>query len=420
MVPPRSVILARGLLLWKSMRSAPRSTMKFVAQFLIIWIGVAFSRVDAATAQFVVRNTNDDGAGSLRQAIVDANAHPNDQGPDLISFAIPGSGVNTILLASALPDITEAVLIDGWTQPGFNGAPLIELTATPGLTADGLRITGGSTIIRGLVINGFRYGIYANNGNNTVQGCYIGTNNTATQVAPNDYGIFSDQTSNNLIGGTTPTQRNIISGNRFNGVCFSAPNASNIQTTGNVIQGNYVGTDVSGTQALPNCTAGSTAGIFLISNNAKIGGLEPGAGNLVSGNAADGVSVTGSGILFAGNKVGVAISGKTALGNSGRGLFFASLNGTIGGTTPGAGNLVSGNGGGIRVESANDTIQGNIVGTDISGKIAPERWRGDYAWRRRPSLDRRKRSWCCQPDLRQPRPGNRLVRSQCIGSRSPY
>src|SRR5437868_10229157 len=274
------------------------------------------------------------------------------------------------MLGSALPDITEAVLIDGWTQPGFNGAPLIELTATPGLTADGLRITGGSTIIRGLVINGFRYGIYANNGSNTIQGCYIGTNNTATQVAPNDYGIFSDTTSNNLIGGTTGAARNIISGNRFSGVSFSEPNPSNIQTTGNVIQGNYVGTDVSGTLALPNCTAGgSSAGIFLISNNAKIGGLEPGAGNLVSGNAGDGVSSTGSGILFAGNKVGVAISGKTAVGNSGRGLFFASLNGTIGGTSPGAGNLVSGNGGGIRVESENDTIQGNIVGTDITGKI---------------------------------------------------
>src|SRR5207253_4035730 len=140
---------------------------------------------------------------------------------------------------------------------------------------------------------------------------------TATQVAPNDYGICSDQTSsNNLIGGTTPAQRNIISGNRFNGIHFPNPSNSSIQSSGNVIQGNYVGTDVSGTLALPNCTAaGSSAGIFLISNNAKIGGLEPGAGNLVSGNAADGVSATGSGILFAGNKVGVAISGKTALGN---------------------------------------------------------------------------------------------------------
>src|SRR5256885_1822524 len=127
--------------------------MKFPALFVATWIGLAFFRSEAGAAQFVVRNTSDDGDGSLRQAIVDANSHPNDQGPDLISFAIPGSGVHTIMLASALPDITEAVLIDGWTQPGFNGAPLIELTATPGVTADGLRITGGSTIIRGLVIN---------------------------------------------------------------------------------------------------------------------------------------------------------------------------------------------------------------------------------------------------------------------------
>lgn len=333
---------------------------------------VLFSVASASADTFIVTNTNDSGPGSLRQAISNANAHPNGSNADAISFSITGSGIHTVPLASALPDITEAVLIDGWTQPGFNGAPLIELTATPGLTADGLRIIGGSTIIRGFVINGFRYGIYMSNGGNTVQGCYIGTNNTATMVASNDYGIFSDATSNNLIGGTTAAARNIISGNHFSGVCFSAPNPSNIQTTGNVIQGNYVGTDVSGTLALPNCTtAGSTAGIFLISNNAKIGGLEPGAGNLVSGNAAYGVSATGSGILFAGNRVGVAVSGKTALGNSGRGLFFASMGGTIGGTTPGAGNLVSGNGStGIHVESTNDTIQGNIVGTDISGKIA--------------------------------------------------
>jgi hypothetical protein len=339
--------------------------------FLLVFL---FTVVRATANTFVVANVNDSGPGSLRQAITNANAQPNGSGPDLISFAILGDGVHTITLTSALPDITEAVLIDGWTQPGFNGAPLIELTATPGLTADGLRITGGAVIIHGLVINGFRYGIYANNGNNTVQGCYIGTNSTATQVAPNDYGIFSDQTSNNLIGGTTALQRNVISGNRFNGIHFPSPPNSSIQSSGNVIQGNYVGTDVSGTQPLPNSTAaGSTglAGIFLISNNAKIGGLEPGAGNLVSGNAADGVSVTGYDILFAGNKVGVAISGKTALGNAGRGLFFASRGGTIGGTSPGAGNLISGNGGqGIHVESTENTIQGNIVGTDISGKIA--------------------------------------------------
>src|SRR5256885_14860994 len=143
--------------------------MKFPALFVATWIGLAFSRVDGATAQFVVRNTSDDGAGSLRQAIVDANSHPNDQGPDLISFAIPGSGVHTIVLESALPAITEPVIIDGWTQAGWTGAPLIELTADAGVTVDGLTITGGTTTIRGLVMNGFQNAIkISQNGNNTV------------------------------------------------------------------------------------------------------------------------------------------------------------------------------------------------------------------------------------------------------------
>jgi len=84
---------------------------------------------------FAVVNTNDGGPGSLRQAILDANANA---GADSISFNIPGGGVRTITPASPLPDITDSVVIDGYTQPGAspntaatgeNAVLLIELTA---------------------------------------------------------------------------------------------------------------------------------------------------------------------------------------------------------------------------------------------------------------------------------------------------
>jgi hypothetical protein len=333
--------------------------------------------VRAAAETFVVTNTNDSGPGSLRQAITSANAHSNGANADVINFNISGSGVRTIVLASALPEITDPVVFDGWTQPGWNNAPLVELTAQTGVTMDGLTITGGGTTIRGLVMNGFQSAIkISQNGSNTVKGCYLGTDQTGRQAAPNDRGIFSMATSNNLIGGTTQWDRNIISGNRFNGIAFSEPDAFFIKSNGNIIQGNYVGTDVTGTKALPNCTAAATgaaglSGVDIISNGATIGGSEAGAGNLISGNASNGLFLTGSSALILGNVVGTDISGSVTLPNQGAGIFMASLGGKLGGTASGARNLVSGNAGpGIQVASSNGFIQGNLIGTDVTGKIA--------------------------------------------------
>ncbi|PYJ85927.1 MAG: hypothetical protein DME70_08825, partial [Verrucomicrobia bacterium] len=351
--------------------------VKFPSLLVLFSIGLAFSRVNAATAQFVVRNTNDDGAASLRQAIVNANSHPNDQGPDFISFAIPGSGVQTIVLESALPAITEPVIIDGWTQPGWDGAPLIELTPAAGVTVDGLTITGGGTTIRGLVMNRFLTAInFSQNGNNIVQGCYLGTDTTGTLPASNRNGIFSLQISNIQIGGTTAEERNIISGNRFEGIKLSENDSVHgIETGGHVIQGNYVGTDVTGTKAVPNCTetangAAGLSGIYVIGNGVKIGGPETGTGNLVSGNASGGISLEGAGAIIAGNFVGTDITGFIALPNNGTGLSMASLGGQLGGLGASR-NLVSGNArNGIGVASSNGFIQGNYVGTDITGKVA--------------------------------------------------
>jgi hypothetical protein len=225
-------------------------------------------------------------------------------------------------------------------------------------------------------MNGFQAAInISQNGNNIVKGCYLGTDKTGQQPAPNDRGFYSLGTSNNLIGGTTAADRNIISGNRFNGIVLAENDSRSIQTSGNIIQGNYVGTDVTGTMALPNCTVGpgssGLSGMRVISNGAKIGGSEAGAGNLVSGNASIGISLIGSTAVIQGNFAGTDISGSVALPNNGAGISMESLGGTIGGPAAGARNLASGNTGtGIVVASSDGVIQGNFVGTDVTGKIA--------------------------------------------------
>src|SRR5439155_26949600 len=101
---------------------------------------------------FTVLNTNDSGAGSLRQAILDANAAA---GADVINFNIDGGGVQTIAPTSILPQITGAVTIDGTTQPGFAGSPIIELNGASASAFAGLNITAGNSTVRGLVINRF-------------------------------------------------------------------------------------------------------------------------------------------------------------------------------------------------------------------------------------------------------------------------
>jgi hypothetical protein len=106
-------------------------------------------------ATFFVTNTNASGAGSLRQAILDANAFSG----GTIKFNLPGTGVQTISPPSGdLPAITKPVLIDGTTQPGFAGQPLIEIEGSSAGLASGLELDAGSSgsVIRGLIINRFQ------------------------------------------------------------------------------------------------------------------------------------------------------------------------------------------------------------------------------------------------------------------------
>jgi parallel beta-helix repeat protein len=317
----------------------------------------------AATREdFVVTNTKNHGTGSLRQAILNANATV---GPDRIVFNITGSGVQTINLLIALPEITDPVVIDATTQPGFAGAPLVELNgASAGSGASGFVISSGSSTVRGFVINRFSSGTgiaLRTNGNNLIQGNYIGIDATGTLKRANSNGITISNCSNNTIGGTTASARNIISGNTFDGI--------SINGAGNQVQGNFIGTNAAGTAGIDYGTYGVEVFGSAASTNNVIGGTVPGAGNLISGNST-GVRTSSPGNSIQGNLIGTDLSGKLAVGNL-TGVMADGANGLVGGTVPGARNVISGNtSDGITIIGAGSRLQGNLIGTDITGTVA--------------------------------------------------
>ncbi len=335
--------------------------------------------VHAAT--FIVNNTNDTGAGSLRQAILDANANA---GSDLITFNI-GTGLKTITPASKLPDITDPVVIDGTTQPGFSGTPLIEISGNTIGFSQVLVVTAGNTTIRSLIINHFQNGgiVLSNNGGNHVEGCYIGTDATGSATTNSrGNGIAISLAPNNVIGGTTAATRNVIGGGLDSGISISGG------SNGNQIRGNYIGLNAAGNAGLP-----VFQGIFIGSSNNIVGGTTPGARNVIGAGDHGGIVIQGgalaaSGNVVQGNYIGTDAGGNVALGflNYGIVLFNSCDDNLIGGTTPGAGNVISGNGWGLSIDGLNagaegpptgNIVQGNSIGVGADGLIpVPNRVQG--------------------------------------------
>lgn len=325
---------------------------------LLLWATPA-----AQAANIFVSNTNDSGAGSLRQAIINANATAS---LDTIIFDIPGAGVRTITPASQLPEITKPLIIDGTSQPGYSGTPLIELNGSlAGPTAHGLLITGGNSWVKGLAINRFKnVGIYLDNlGQNTVSGNYIGTNASGTGALGNNNGVVVN-TPISTVGGTTIAARNIISGNKYDGVAIGN------KATGSIVRGNHIGTNAAGTAALPN----GSQGVYLTyAENILIGGVVPGARNVISGNGYYGLYMSEStSNTVQGNYIGTDASGSAPLGNAQGGVYLsASANNLIGGNVAAASNVISGNnshGIGIRLGiSVGNQIKGNFIGSEKTG-----------------------------------------------------
>ncbi|MFO1487578.1 MAG: Calx-beta domain-containing protein [Verrucomicrobiota bacterium] len=340
----------------------------------------AASSVTAAAGQtFTVSNTNNSGAGSLRDAINSANAAVTVG--DRIEFNIPGVGVQIISPTSPLPDILDTVTIDGYTQPGtatnssatiFNATLLVRLDGnSAGAGVDGLRIArGDGTAIRGLAITRFTSDgieVSSNSANARIEGNVIGLDTAGTDLGNSLNGVNINGSSNNIVGGLSTGARNVLSGNQNVGI-----NIQNATATGNQILGNLIGTDATGTLDRGN----TSYGILLVTApNNTIGGSTSAARNLISGNA-NGIGLsTSSGTTVRGNFLGTDATGTLALPNSGDGMqITSSTNSLIGGSSAGDGNLFSGNSNdGIEITgvgSSNNAVQGNFIGTVAGGGSA--------------------------------------------------
>jgi hypothetical protein len=357
----------------------------------------------ATPSAFTVTNTTDtsntadaDYFGSLRWAITQAN---DTAGADTINFALPEglkspSGWWTIAPQTLLPALTESVIVDGWSQSGagLGLAPRVMLDGSQVVvmgTTFGLQVWGDHCTIRGLAIGNFWSGhaIYVSAVSTTIQGCYVGVDPTGTTAVPNGSGI-SDAGRNTVIGGVNPRmfggeslgEGNVVSGN--NGGIGS-------YGYGVTIRGNFAGTDATGTVAIPNLGGGiGVGGDPAHALPSTIGGLAPGEGNLVSGNGVTGIGIdSAQHVLVVGNRIGTDVTGTYGLGNSapvlsgvpGAGIYLRlSSDVIIGGTEPGARNVIAASGGsGIRSEGGTGiVIKGNYIGTDASGSVPLGNFRG--------------------------------------------
>ena len=357
------------------------SKLRFARGFyLLVLIATAVSLTEwlsitkTKAAVITVINTNDSGAGSLRQAILDSNFTLLTT--DTILFAIPGAGVKTINLTATLPTITAPIIIDGWSQggAGYTGPPLIELNGGNILLgSNGLTISAGDSTVRGVAINRFDANgiLLQTNGGNTIQGNRIGTDPSGLVDLGNGGSGIRITSSNNTIGGITQTPGtgigNVISGNDIRGVEIDGVGSG---ATQNTVAGNIIGLNASGTAVLAN----SNDGVLIVSaGNNTVGGDTNGARNVISGNALTGVNLIGGGSnVVAGNFIGTNLAGTAAFGNGTRGVTAGnSSNCRIGGSTTAARNVISGNSQhAVALDGVSNTlVQGNIIGLDATGSV---------------------------------------------------
>jgi titin len=357
-------------------------------------VALGLSLLPAHAATLVV-NTSDDVADvngcdathcSLREALGAAKVLP---GGDTIAFHIPANDPNfaggvfkirpTVQLPSIWGENGNGTVIDGATQTAFTGntnaaGPEVQINGSLAGLVHGIIIKSANCTIKGLNINGFAKSAIRITDpaaiGNKVQGCYIGTNAAGNGKDSNGaFGILlTEGSSGSIIGGAVPSKRNIISGNQGAGITID------FASTGNVIQGNYIGTNASGTAAIRNGALSiMSAGIVVRSGTNSIGSTISGSGNLISGNGRYGVLIafnSTSNNSVRGNLIGTNASGTAAIPNglAGVGLLYANTN-SIGGTDPAARNLISGNARyGVLIAAGNgNSVQGNFIGTNATG-----------------------------------------------------
>ncbi len=345
---------------------------------------------------------------------------PLNPGLDVVTFAIPGPGPHSIAVSSALPDVVDTITIDGSSQPGYAGTPVVELNGSAVLAASttGLRVLAPRSVMIGLAVGGFTgSGIFAGAdevvvsrcyagvrpsgasalangasgivvqggllclvdrcvasgnavagvevvgpvaGDTRIAGCRIGTNAAGTAALPNGTGVLAGANSGRLtVGGTSSADRCVISGNTMHGV-------SALAGSGVTLAGCYVGVDASGSVALPNGGDGV---------NAQEVSCRVERGNVISGNGQAGLHYVSSSpqsllTLIRGSKFGIAADGRSLLGNAGPGIHVVNQSVLLGSALPQDANVIAGNGGGgiLLVGSTfRSVIHGNYIGTNVFG-----------------------------------------------------
>ena len=366
--------------------------------------------------------------GSLRAALYNASQAT---GASSIVFNIPtiDPGYNAATGTFLIQPLSEAapgafndfalnpnnatVIIDGYTQPGAspntlangdNAKILIQIDGGKATTPGGSGLTpfdDVGSVYRGMVFTGWinpdissgssgetasgAEGIEANGVQDYIEGNFFGTDPTGKTAAPNRIGIFADNgpglgstAGGNIIGGTTPQARNILSGNDNSGVLFLST-AFEAQ-----LQGNFIGLDATGAAIVSNPQEANRSNTFdgagLNGPTVTIGGTLPGTGNVIAGNGTnvDINDLTNGGAasdsIVQGNLIGTDATGTVGIANQGYGVSILNnpTDMLIGGTTPAARNVISGNLAGVYVfdNSFDNTVQGNYIGTDITGAKA--------------------------------------------------
>ena len=356
-------------------------------QFTITYEGGTDSNDVVLTAiaddTLTVTNTNDSGAGSLRQAIIDANTLA---GPQTIQFNISGAGPHTINVLSPLPFITGPTTIDGWSEPDFAGTPIVVLDGVGAADSHGLVVaaTASGSIVRGLVITNFAAspsgGIVVYADNVKIQGNYLGTNaaGTAAGAIQTVYGVLVAEGDNIVIGTDGDGVNDALEGNLISGTFIGIivqNDADNL-----VIAGNKIGTNAAGTAVIGN----DARGIYISAitqENTRIGTDGNGTSdalerNVISGSGTS-ILTTGTDTIIAGNYIGTNAAGTAALGGAGISVQDGTVGVRIGTNADGANddaerNVISGNASdGVSISnSTSTTVAGNYIGTNASGTAA--------------------------------------------------
>jgi len=312
------------------------------------------------------------GICTLRAAIEEADADGVDS---TIDFNVPSPYTITPTLANGpLPPLSAPVAIDGTSQPGYAGTPIVILDGhllSPGNTI-GLWLnvsSGPASTIKGLEVIKFDTGI-ENDGSvgSTIDSNYIGTDG-ASDLGNNEFGVAFTNATNTV-------QNNVISGNgQLQGCCGSGYGVYIGAGSNDIIRANRIGTNAAGNVAIGNRIFG--IGIQGSVTGTTIGGSISSDRNVISGNGHSGISINGSptNTTIENNYIGTNASGTAAMGNAINGILINGVTGTTTIGAPGAGNIISGNSEGIEFanfinQSASATIQGNSIGTNATGTTA--------------------------------------------------